>query len=297
MPFGALLARINQGEKRFLSAQAWNTLKARTRQASLVEAFSLRPPRPRVILVANSRDAPTSGRSDAKAKSARDPPTSGTSDAKDPATAANAVTTGPSPPASKKSNTRDGRTQCRCACLPRFINFSIGALFITIGAFILVLMPVQLEQMHCQSEDSWHQHCVLWAQPLLYWEECPCTILQYRCGPSVQLGWQHPEVLFDCNKNVSKYDVSSYSPATLRLCDSNHDCNSFTYCNANGRCAECNLCSLVCIHACGLFAFSHMRCAYSLKILLIRMKTIRLNRIKWLAATTGAKNLYRVSNP
>lgn len=130
------------------------------------------------------------------------------------------------------------------ACRERCLSSSVGVLFVSIGAFIMVLLPVQLNREYC-NEDGWQKSCLLSARPLFSFSTCPCTMLEYKCGADVELGWEHAEVLFGCKQNASDYDYSSYSPTTVRFCDSNNDCNNFAYCNANGRCANCNLCGQV----------------------------------------------------
>ena len=130
-------------------------------------------------------------------------------------------------------------------CAERSVHYPIGILFILVGIFVSVLLPVQLTREYCPAV-GWQRDCLLYARPLLSFSStCPCTMLEYKCGADVELGWEHPEVLFGCQENPSDYDYSTYSPTTVRFCDSNNDCNSFSYCNANGRCANCDLCAQV----------------------------------------------------
>ena len=126
----------------------------------------------------------------------------------------------------------------------RIVHVCVGTFFILIGIFIAVLLPVQFSRKHCQ-QPGWQKFCLLSATPLFTASTCPCTILDYKCRADVEVGWEHPEVLFECQANASDYDYSNYSPTTIRFCDSNRDCNSFSYCNANGRCNSCTQCHQV----------------------------------------------------
>ena len=254
IPFWALLLRLEIGEKTFFSDRAWNNLKKRSRlihisSSTFASSQSSRGPhisskRPRLNQVAN---APQTRVLDDK---------SGTKDGAATTPAKNEREKGGSNSAevdSQKSSLGFSRlmqrsqTQAerdRKACREKTVRLSVGTLFIAIGIFIGIILPVQIEKKHCEG-GGWQDSCLLWAHPLLTLSSCPCTMLDYKCGVDSALGWEHAEVLFGCKANASDYDLSSYTPTTVRSCDSNEDCASFEYCNAKGHCNVCRQCEVV----------------------------------------------------
>ena len=256
IPFWALLLRLEIGEKTFSSDRAWDALKKRRNlirisSKSFASSHSSRDPailpkQPRSNQVAS---APETRVLEDKSGTKDDTATPAPAKIAQKAGGSNGDTI-----ESQKSSLgfsrvmRRSQTQVerdRKRCRGQTVRLSIGMIFVAIGIFIGVLLPVQFEKKHCKG-GGWQDSCLLSAHPLFTLSSCPCTMLDYKCGVDAVPGWEHPEVLFGCKANASDYDFSSYTPATVRSCDSNEDCNSFAYCNANGHCNNCRQCQLVC---------------------------------------------------
>ena len=252
--------RLEAGQKNFLSQAAWGTLKTRSQKLRVaavsfassssrdfMSAKELRTESTDIIPITDA----TPGQRQQKQQTdqiVNKPQTPALVDDKTNSTAVQPqiqiqrrTSMGFSTLKPKTDSHRQKVKKMRCE---RSVHISVGTFFVLVGTFIAVVLPLQLSREHCQ-QPGWQEFCLLSATPLFTASTCPCTILDYKCNADVELGWEHPEVLFECQANASDYDFKSYSPTTIRFCDSNQDCNSFSYCNANGRCNGCTQCAKV----------------------------------------------------
>ena len=137
----------------------------------------------------------------------------------------------------------------------RVARVLVAFVFILIGIGFLSFSAFQILRPKCGAvSDKWRQ-CIFHASPIIPISECPCVIYSDTCGAQIERVPRHPVDRFACHKpttarqwrETSAFTVINgarvFVPGWKRTCDSNSDCNTFSYCTNQRVCEFCVGCS------------------------------------------------------